>query len=1773
MGIFDKVMAMKPFKYTIFMLTLLLTLGAAEVQASLVTNLINNFRAQGLTAQEVVERAAQYNITAQDLLNAGYTVKDLEQAGFSAQDLKAAGVTADELRSAGFTTEELSKAGFSAADLRAAGFTINDLQAAGYSLRDITRAGYSITELRSAGVSVTEFKASGFNATELKKAGISERELYLGGYTAAQLKSSGSTASDLKTAGVSTNELLAAGYSTTDLKNAGFTANELRNSGLSYTDLKNAGFSANELSQAGATAQDLRSLGYSFSEMHASGLSASQLKAAGASAQDLKSLGLSAADVIAAGFTAQELSQAGYTTRDLKDAGTPLAQLVALGVSATELKNLGYSAEEMRNAGVSANALKASGYSNQDLLNANYSLNELKAAGASAEELKNLGVSLRDLQNAGFSGEQLISAGFTIEQIREQGASLSELLAQGATPQELLSSGQADVRDLMNAGVSINELRSSGVNDADLRAAGATLTDLKQAGANAQDLLGAGASVSELRNAGFSTQELVNSGHSIAGLLEGGLSVSELQGAGVSTRELVSNGASTQDLINAGVSVDELLRAGVSAESLAQSGASTRNLLAAGVDAKELLAQGVSTKELLDSGASVNQLIQAGAGVDSLISAGASSKDLVQAGVSTAALKDQGISAEELKLAGASNESLIQAGYSPNDLLRAGLSTQDMVRAGADPADLKNAGISDRALLDAGVTPAKLAESGASLEDLIRAGVDDRSLRRAGFTTEQIETAKVGASSGGSTGGQAGGGLEDFIRSELVAQVLNDGNACVESSGSNNEANRCRSAGRIWNCDMGVCYTEAYRTEMLTSASQCVERESDPTRQNACLDGVKNKAVRDVASGSLCDRNTNEAIQCAASGRVYNCNVGQCLTIAQNQSLTGQVERCYQGQDPEVRNQCMKQVEQNVAVDLLTNCSEQQSSVAIQCRSSGNRSYNCLANACLDKNFNDSITDRTKECLDSNDREACLDNIKLDVVRHVASGDSCDKSTSEARQCADEGKVFNCNVGYCLTEKQNQELADAVVNCESIEGGQEAKEACHREVKRDSITRVASGELCDQRTNDAMVCAAQGKVWNCNVNACLSLKENELLTKEIVSCELDSPGETEKNQCYRDMKEGVVRKIASGGNCDPSTPEAKACADEGKFFNCNANFCLTNEQNDVLADEIVKCQMLEGQRNVNVCMAELEDRALDFLMRACDISGNREAQDCKARGRVWNCQVNMCLSEQDHMRLVNAVKNCNAKPSEEEKKACHDELEDMAKMAQNGGGFNSDNIQMPSNPSKIVHGGAVAVGLVGALQGIGASTCKSGYTIAAAGALAMVNEMNTDKSAKSAMDALRQRVKAMEERVKKEDASFELQVEVFDFSLQAIDEGIAIAKEKDSGYGMVLAMYGIALAHTAWEMAMWKQPQIMACGAVNVGVSVGAMATVGLIRNGINKGIADLQRHRAHIQMIRDRFLAHFGGQGALDTDRNRRPPGGGDFLAGQQDPVNLQMNPLAARQRAAGQDIGRPGSSSLPRSCVDNQAKPDTNCNCKNSNTCFQMNDLVGGLDNEIDANMRNTISAMPGESLANDANQILRGDLNAGDLGQAAINSRNKRIFGNLDKLKASIEGGLNQHGKGPMPNQDEAAANAFIDSLVKPEMISQRQMAAQDQDFTTLIDEAPALNDFSEQIRELASGADIPPGAGIMPSFNFDAFDFGNVEGMKLVNQTNEGEIGGAEFRVDHDSLALSSRPDFDYSAVGSQVHGDPDQNIFHIISNRYNVLRLGNRLGNTSSRLQD
>ena len=57
-----------------------------------------------------------------------------------------------------------------------------------------------------------------------------------------------------------------------------------------------------------------------------------------------------------------------------------------------------------------------------------------------------------------------------------------------------------------------------------------------------------------------------------------------------------------------------------------------------------------------------------------------------------------------------------------------------------------------------------------------------------------------------------------------------------------------------------------------------------------------------------------------------------------------------------------------------------------------------------------------------------MSDLEYTTAKDIAGGVMCDKSSTEAKQCSSDGKVYNCNVEFCLSKEQNDQLADETAN-------------------------------------------------------------------------------------------------------------------------------------------------------------------------------------------------------------------------------------------------------------------------------------------------------------------------------------------------------------------------------------------------------------------------------------------------------------------------------------------------------------------------------------------------------------------------------------------------------------------------------------------------------------------------------------------------------------------------------------------------------------------------
>jgi len=494
------------------------------------------------------------------------------------------------------------------------------------------------------------------------------------------------------------------------------------------------------------------------------------------------------------------------------------------------------------------------------------------------------------------------------------------------------------------------------------------------------------------------------------------------------------------------------------------------------------------------------------------------------------------------------------------------------------------------------------------------------------------------------------------LRDTVVGEIASGENCSQETP----EAKACSEKGEVYNCHVKMCLTKSYNDQLASQAKECYAKGVQ-TEVDACLAELKKKTVQDIASGSICDQTTQEAKDCASKGRVYNCNVKFCVTQEYNQQLTDKAVSCYDKPNQAQIDSCMAVLKDETVTDVASgSLCESDSPQAKECTDAG-KVFNCNINFCVTKEYNDELTTKVVDCYGKDNQmaiDACMSEVETQTVADLAGGSVCDKTAPDAMACEKSGKVWNCEINYCVTQEYNDRLVKNAQGCQE-ESDKERRDKCMQNLRDQTVVEIASGSMCENIEEQNNACKKEGKKFNCNVNYCVTDEYNGVISARAVDC-YNKPTKAEINSCMSNLEYNTAKDIAGGVMCDKSSDEAKKCSSSGKVYNCNVEYCLTNEQNDQLANETAKCQVLKDPTAKEQCMASLESKATEYVIAGglCDQSTS-EAQSCKAKGRVWNCNMNLCITQAENEVLTEEAVRCNSMATESEKNACYDELKQV----------------------------------------------------------------------------------------------------------------------------------------------------------------------------------------------------------------------------------------------------------------------------------------------------------------------------------------------------------------------------------------------------------------------------------------------------------------------------------------------------------------------------------
>lgn len=467
------------------------------------------------------------------------------------------------------------------------------------------------------------------------------------------------------------------------------------------------------------------------------------------------------------------------------------------------------------------------------------------------------------------------------------------------------------------------------------------------------------------------------------------------------------------------------------------------------------------------------------------------------------------------------------------------------------------------------------------------------------------------------------------------------------------EKSKCRVEGMVWNCNVGQCLPPEYNAQFAKSTSSCYEK-STQEEIDTCIDLLKNQTVRDLAGGSLCPKNDAKLSCEATSGMVYNCQINQCLPKAYNDGLTNKAVDCYNLPESE-KEACMRELELSTVRDLA---SGKICSAGIEKKSCGSGEvFNCKLNMCLASSYNDDFTDKAVACYgrsSERDRNACMSELENKTIVDVASGAACVVPAAKEKECSSEGKMWNCQIGLCVTSDYNKTFTARISACYRQQDSA-LREKCLSNVQDATIKEIAAGALCTSELDVTRKkeCTAESKVWNCNAGMCLTASYNEIFSSRAAECYSSDKTDTQKTSCIEELRKTTAVDIAGGAMC---TPKRGITCGSGTVYNCIVDQCLPEAYNAEFAQAASKCELMDDGAAKEKCKADLKTKTMRDLASGAACPETDKIAECKAVGLVWNCNVGRCLNSSFNDDFTNSAVACYEKTKTAEQNSCIQDL-------------------------------------------------------------------------------------------------------------------------------------------------------------------------------------------------------------------------------------------------------------------------------------------------------------------------------------------------------------------------------------------------------------------------------------------------------------------------------------------------------------------------------------
>lgn len=792
---------------------------------------------------------------------------------------------------------------------------------------------------------------------------------------------------------------------------------------------------------------------------------------------------------------------------------------------------------------------------------------------------------------------------------------------------------------------------------------------------------------------------------------------------------------------------------------------------------------------------------------------------------------------------------------------------------------------------------------------------------------------------------------------------------------------------------------------------------------------ISEKVTKDsVAGDKAClESNDPKAKACRDAGNTWNCEYGQCLSAENIKNLSKSGSECLYKKTKAEQENCFKSFENTVVEKAASGefCQASGEKVS-QCQSQG-KIWNCEADACLSSYQNNVLKEEIIGCFnkDANEQKSsCLDQLKKDGPRLLAT--TCESgSSSEAKQCRTNGQAWNCLTQSCVHKDVDEKIVDAALSCLENEADPQCQSASNDLAK----TIVQNGGQCQQSTDAANQCEASGGAYNCQYNQCLSEADLKDITDKGLGCFKSE----DQAQCLDDLKMDVVKNAARGQYCEESA-QSKVCAAEGKKYNCNIgdDICVSDYQNEVIAEEVEKCfQGSPTNAMIEACLDTLEENGPELLATTCDLSNNPDGKSCNDAGHVWNCVVEVCVDEDFNNRLVNAWKNCQEKPTKEEKDQCMAELDELAEASKKDPGFSENDLENPGSPTMAANLlVSTILGLVGALVG---GICASAFINVAAGVMASMTEKNSEKQAKTQLKSLREQYRQIEDLKNQQAVSYDIQVKAIEFYIHALKTGEQIAGNYAKGYKQSAMIFGMAAAVAAIETTVYAMAQnwpMVTCAGIQIG-SAGLLGGLSMKAASVAEQYkSDFESQRRDLERILEIFNKHFGNYNGIQQFAGGSKSGTNGLPA-----TNLGANSIEGKTAEGENPSSTNGDNpefASENVCADKNGKIDESCACRDSGSCFQLDPNIFA-DTAVGKSLSNELGFK--ESF-NEVNDIASGRISASDLDGTSLARRSTKVRKAVKKLARQANKSLKKNGHSqrvslPTNKQLAAAVNRAIRS----------------------------------------------------------------------------------------------------------------------------------------------